>query len=116
MIWAILLMKTLRFYWFCKKSERPPLFTGVILVQDDRIVFEILELEFLHPRYDLSSVVTFSENIEIENEDRIIPVYRNQSVITALINVDDVIAVIHRVIGHSLANTFYHLRLHISSS
>jgi hypothetical protein len=63
-------------------------------MEDDHVVSEVPEFEILKCRHRAEPVVLLPEDAERENEDGILRIDGSQSVIAALVDIHDVVAVL----------------------
>ena len=89
------------FFTIFQEREGRLLLTDIVLVQNNDVVAEMSELEFLYSGHDVVRIVILAKDTEIEDEDGIIPVNGLKTVVTTLIDKDYIVAVCHWIMRFS---------------
>ncbi|MCY3954879.1 MAG: hypothetical protein OXF47_02645 [Nitrospira sp.] len=83
------------FFPVVQEHEGRLLLTDFVLVQNNDVVAEMSELEFLYFGHDIVRIVILPKDAEIKDEDGIFPVNGFKTVVTTFIDKDNVVAVSH---------------------
>ncbi|MCY4612277.1 MAG: hypothetical protein OXB94_01460 [Nitrospira sp.] len=85
------------FFPIVQEHEGRLLLTDIALVQNNDVVAEMSELEFLHSGHDVIRIVILAKDTEIEGKDGIFPVNGLKTVISTLIDKDYIVAIRHLI-------------------
>ena len=87
--------KNSAFILVLQKYKGELLFADIVFVKDDDVMAEMVKFKRLDLRHDGVDIMFFLKDAEVQNEDRVVGVHGIKTVVSALINIDYVVTVIH---------------------